>query len=172
MPSTDPYQVHDFTALFTILITAPLVLVGLIAYLGSRLAPKRLRSPGSRTPAAVCRDVAALSAAIALALYGWGCLQVAFLGRQGVGNACAEEAGGARVTAFHGDFVPLRIVCRVTGGDSFTVVVPDHLNTSIIVSLLLALACGAASLLLRLKQPVLPTAQKEGRPDGRNRLES
>lgn len=162
MPTTDPYQVHDFTVLLTILIAAPPVLIGLIVFLVSRLVPRRFRSSGPRTPAALCQDAAALCSAAALALYLWGCLQLAFLGRQGVGNACAEEAGGARVTAFHGDFVPLRLVCRTDAGDSFTVVVPDYVNPSLIALLLLSLVCGAAGLLLRRRRPAPSTAHTEG----------
>ncbi|GAA2419432.1 hypothetical protein [Streptomyces glaucus] len=166
---TDPYQVHDFTVLLTILIAAPPALIGLIAFLGARLAPRRFRSPGSRAPAAVLLDVTALCSAAVLALYLWGCLHVAFLGRQGVGNACAREADGARVAAFHGDFVPLRIVCRTDAGDSFTVVVPGYLNPSLAALLLLALACGAAGLLLRRKQLARSPAREGGRSRDQDR---
>ncbi|CAL9529235.1 hypothetical protein SUDANB176_04016 [Streptomyces sp. enrichment culture] len=162
MPASDPYQVHDYTVLFTILLAGPPALIGLAAYLASRLAPRQLRSRGLRTPAAVCRDAAALCSAAALALYLWGCLHLVALERQEVGNACAKEADGVRVAAFHGDFVPLRLVCRTDAGNRFTVVVPDYINPSVAVLLLLAVACAATGLLLRREQHARRTAQKEG----------
>ncbi|WP_240499218.1 hypothetical protein [Streptomyces prasinus] len=151
--ASDPYQTHGFTALFTVLLAGLPALIGLVAYLASRLMPERLCSRGLRTPAAVCRDLALLCSAAALALYMWGCLHLLLLDRQGVGNACAKQSGGVRVAAFHGDFVPLRMVCRTDAGSVFTVVVPDYVNPSVAVLLLLVVTCATAGLLLHRAQP-------------------
>lgn len=152
----DPYRTHDFTALVSILLLGLSALLGLFVYLCSRLTGRRLRA---YTPPAVWRDVSLVSVTASLALYVWGCLQLVFVERQEVGNACAEGAGGVRVAAFHGDFVPLRLVCRTDDGRSFTALVPDYINPSIAVLLLLALACAVASVLLHRKQ--LTASRKE-----------
>lgn len=96
VPVSDPYQVHDFT----VLLAGLPGLLGLAAYLVSRLTPGRLRSLALRTPAEVCRDLAALCSAAVLALYLWGCLPLLFLDRQDIGNACAEESDGVRAVAW------------------------------------------------------------------------
>ncbi|MGW0499508.1 hypothetical protein ACWD0Z_29995 [Streptomyces sp. NPDC003007] len=145
----DPYRTHDFTALLSILIVGSAALLGVFVYLCSRLTGQRLRA--YTLPAVWC-DVSLLSATGSLALYMWGCLELVFVERQEVGNACAEEAGGNRVAAFHGDLIPLRLVCRTDDGQSFTVLVPDYINPSIAALLLIALACAAASVLLHRRQ--------------------
>ncbi|MCD7445280.1 hypothetical protein K4B79_44760 [Streptomyces lincolnensis] len=159
MPAPDPYQVHDYAVLSTILIAGAPALLGLLAYLGACLAPRRLRA---HRPATALRDTGLLCAAAALAVYLWGCLHVVFLERQEIGNRCAQVAGGVRVAGFHGDFVPLRLVCRTDDGRDLTVVIPAYVNPSTAVLLLLALACaGAAALLARRARTA---SRKEPRP--------
>lgn len=149
MPLSDPYQPHDFTTLFTIVITGLAELIGLATYLGSRLTRQKLRA---RTPSAAWRDLSLLTVAASLAVYLWGCLHVLFLERQDIGTACAKKAEGIRVAAFHGDFLPLRLVCRTDAGHSYTVIIPGYLNPAGAVLLLSALACGITSLLCLLRQ--------------------
>ncbi|MFJ4782814.1 hypothetical protein [Streptomyces sp. NPDC088794] len=149
MPVSDPYQVHNYTVLSTIMIAGVAALLGLAVYLGSRLTGQNLRA---YSPPTVWRDLSLLTATTSLALYLWGCLHIVFLERQEVGNECAKKAGGIRVAAFHGDFVPLQLVCRTDADRSFTVVIPDYINPSIAVLLLSALACGITSILLHRKR--------------------
>ncbi|MFI9171422.1 hypothetical protein [Streptomyces lincolnensis] len=159
MPAPDPYQVHDYAVLSTILIAGAPALLAAVAYLGASLAPRRLRA---HRPATALRDAGLLCSAAALALYLWGCLHVVFLERQEIGNRCAQVSGGVRVAGFHGDFVPLRLVCRTDDGRDLTVVVPSYLNPSIAVLLLLALACAGTAVLLQLGRRT--ASRKERRP--------
>ncbi|MFD4597379.1 hypothetical protein ACFWPQ_05005 [Streptomyces sp. NPDC058464] len=158
MPMSDPYQAPDFTVLVTVLFTGLAALLGLAGYLASRLTRQNL---GSRTPPTVWREMSLTAVTGSLALYLWGCLHLVFLERQEIGNECAKKAEGVRVAAFHGDFVPLRLVCRTDADRSYTVVVPGYLNPSLAVLLLLALACAITAAVLHRRQR---TAKTEERP--------
>ncbi|MEU9347239.1 hypothetical protein AB0D74_39165 [Streptomyces sp. NPDC048278] len=158
MPMSDPYQTPDFTVLVTVLFTGLAALTGLAGYLVSRLTRQHL---ATRTPPTVWRDLSLTAVAGSLALYLWGCLHLVLLERQEIGNECAKRAEGVRVAAFHGDFVPLRLVCRTDADRSYTVVVPGYLNPSLAVLLLLALACAVTAAVLHRKQR---TAKTEERP--------
>lgn len=159
MPASDPYQVHNITALTAIMLAGPAVLFGLVIYLCSSLARLRRRSL-----AAAYGNLALLSLAASVALYLWGCVHVVFRERQEIGNECAEAAGSGtrRVEAFHGDFVPLQLVCRTEGGGTHTVLIPDYTNPSIAIALSLALVFGITATLLHRKQRVSDMAGKEG----------
>ncbi|MER0241164.1 hypothetical protein AAHZ94_03830 [Streptomyces sp. HSW2009] len=143
MSASDPYQTHDGTVLITVLLAGPVVLAGLVTYLCVTLMQRR-----RRPPAAACRDLALLSAAASLGLYLWGCLHVAFAERAEIARACVKAAGARRVESFHGDFVPLRMVCRAEGGGSHTVLVPGYTNPSVAVTLALAVVLGAVAAVL------------------------
>ncbi|GGY10914.1 hypothetical protein [Streptomyces tanashiensis] len=145
--ASDPYQGHDATVLLTVVLVGPLVLLGLLVYLCSRL-PRRRRPAGDLS--AAWRDLSLLAVACALALYLWGCLHLLFVDRQERGTECAKVDGvvrGRGAEAVTGDFVPLRLVCHMPGGRSHTVLVPEYINPSVAVLLLLALAGGLASVL-------------------------
>lgn len=157
---TDPYQLHNYTALSTIMLAGSPALLGLLAYLGSRLTPQLLRA---YAPPTVWRDLSLLATAGALALYLWGCLHLIFREREDVGHACDKEVGpdAPHMDAFHGDFIPLRIVCHTEDGHTYTPpVVPDYINPSIAVLLLLALAAGVTSAALHRKQRSTPSVRK------------
>ncbi|MFI8007568.1 hypothetical protein [Streptomyces sp. NPDC086010] len=161
LAASDPYQGHGFTALLTILIAGAAVLCAMAAHLGSRFM-RRARQ--ARTAASTWRDVTLLTTAGALALYLWGCLHLLLLDRQERGTRCAYVDGelhrpGAEATT--GDFVPLRLVCRMPDGTSHTAVVPEYINPTIAVLLLIALAAGTVSLLLHRRRHA--TQRKAGR---------
>ncbi|MFT2017033.1 hypothetical protein ACMA1D_14465 [Streptomyces sp. 796.1] len=149
MSASDPYQTHDVTVLTTVMLVGPVVLAGLVTYLCVALMQRRRRSP-----AAACRDLALLSAATSLGLYLWGCLHVAFTERPEIGRACAKAAGVRPVESFHGDFVPLRLVCRAEGGGSHTVLVPGYTNPSVAVTLALAVVLGVVAAVLYVRRGV------------------
>lgn len=134
------------------MIAGAAVLLGLTVYLFSRLAR---RGRTARTPPAAWRDLSLLALGASLALYLWGCLHLVLLDRQERGEECATVDGvlerpGADATT--GEFIPLRLVCRMPDGSSHTAVVPDYINPTIAVLLLLALACGVISVLLHRKR--------------------
>ncbi|MFT2017031.1 hypothetical protein ACMA1D_14455 [Streptomyces sp. 796.1] len=161
MPASDPYQIHDVAVLTAIMLAGPAALIGLVIYLCSSLMRFRRHS--------LCtayRDLCLSSLAASLALYLWGCAHVVFRERQEVGSECAKAAGAGarRVEAFHGDFVPLQLVCRTEGGGTYTVLIPDYINPSIVVTSSLALAFGIAAFLLHRRQLVSDGAGKEGKP--------
>ncbi|MFD3607807.1 hypothetical protein ACFWXA_07010 [Streptomyces atroolivaceus] len=161
LAASDPYQGHGFTALTVIMLAGTAALCGAVAFLCSRFT-RQNRS--ARTPVAVWRDLALLSSAGGLALYLWGCLHLYLLDRQDRGTRCAYVDGvlqrpGAEATV--GEFVPLRLVCRMPDGSSHTAVVPEYINPTIAVLLLLALAAGIVSLLLHRKRHA--THRKAGR---------
>ncbi|WP_329041423.1 hypothetical protein OHT61_25520 [Streptomyces sp. NBC_00178] len=159
--ASDPYQGHSFTALLAILIAGAAALCAIAVHLCSRLAR---RSRQARTPASTWRDVTLLASAGALALYLWGCLHLLLLDRQERGTRCAYVDGELQrpgAEAATGDFIPLRLVCRMPDGTSHTAVVPDYINPTIAVLLLLALGAGTVSLLLHRKRQA--TQRKAGR---------
>lgn len=161
MPASDPYQVHNIAALAAIMLAGPAALIGLVIYLCSSLT--RLRRHSLVT---AYRDLSLSSLAASLALYLWGCAHVVFRERQEIGNECGKAggAGARRVEAFHGDFVPLQLVCRTEGGGTHTVLIPDYINPSVAVTVSLALAFGIAAFLLHRRQLVSDGAGKEGKP--------
>ncbi|MEV0012233.1 hypothetical protein AB0M10_00070 [Streptomyces sp. NPDC051840] len=162
LAASDPYQGHSFVVLTTVLLAGTAVLCAAVAFLCSRLTA-RGRADG--TPATVWRDLALSASTAGLALYLWGCLHLYLLDRQDRGNRCAYVDGvlqrpGAEATV--GEFVPLRLVCRMPDGTSHTAVVPEYINPSVAVSLALALAAGGVSLMLHHKRQSTP--RKAGTP--------
>ncbi|KES06373.1 hypothetical protein BU52_15005 [Streptomyces toyocaensis] len=156
--ASDPWQGHDVTALFTVLLTGTAVLVGLTAYLCSRLTRQARRRS---TAATVWRDVSLAAVAAGLALYLWGLLHLLFLGDQEQAHVCERERppGTPALVGRRGDFLPLRLVCEASDGRDYSVVVPGYINPTLTVLLLLALVAAAASGLLHHKQHT-PTRKK------------
>ncbi|MEV5334882.1 hypothetical protein [Streptomyces werraensis] len=157
--ASDPWQGHDTTVLFALLFTGAPALIGLTAYLGSRLTR---RSRRLITPVRACRDASLAAVAVALALYLWGLLHVLVLEDQEQAHECERHRpeGGSDLVGRRGDFVPLRLVCEASDGRDYSVVVPGYINPSVTVLLVLALVAAAASGILHLKQRT-PTP-KEG----------
>ncbi|WP_405830549.1 MULTISPECIES: hypothetical protein [unclassified Streptomyces] len=94
------------------------------------------------------RDVALLCACGALAFYLWGCLHLLFLDETRQFDACLEAGGpakAARVDAFQGDFVPLRLLCHIDKGGSYSAGVPGYVNPVVAVLTLGAAATGAVA---------------------------
>ncbi|WP_405760542.1 hypothetical protein OG234_19775 [Streptomyces sp. NBC_01420] len=147
--ASDPWQGHDFAILFPVIIAGSLAGLGVLAFLGSRLTA---RARARRTAPAVWRDASLAAAGLALGLYVWGCLHVLFLEDQEQAEQCElhRPEGTPRLVGRRGDFIPLRLVCEASDGHDYSVVIPHYVNPSVAVLLLLALACGTASLLLHL----------------------
>ncbi|MET4641734.1 hypothetical protein ABZY10_00075 [Streptomyces sp. NPDC006539] len=157
--ASNPWQGHNFAVLLAVLLAGVPTLLGTAVYLCSRFTRQaRLR----RTPSAVWRDASLATAAVALALYVWGCLHVLFLEDQEQAEACERERpeGTPTLVGRRGDFIPLRLVCEASNGHDYSVVIPDYINPFIAVLLLFALACALVSVLLHLKQRT--TTRKKG----------
>lgn len=157
--ASGPWQGHDFAALFSILIAGAATVLGLAVYLCSRFS-RAARRP--RAPFAVWRDVSLATAGVALALYLWGCLHVLFLEDQEQAEECERQRpeGTPTLVGLRGDFIPLRLVCEASDGRDYSIVIPDYINPTVAVLLLLALACALTSALLHQKQRT--TTRKKG----------
>ncbi|MFJ8701369.1 hypothetical protein [Streptomyces ardesiacus] len=156
--AADPWQGHDTTVLFTVLLVATPSLVALLAYLCSRFTG---RARPRRTPARVWRDVSLAAVAAGLAVYLWGLLNLLFLGDQEQAQECERhKPDGAVLVGRRGDFVPLRLVCEVAEGRDYSVVVPGYVNPTLTVVLVLALLGAAVSAFLHHRQRT--PAQKKG----------
>ena len=125
----------------------PIAVVGLLVFLAASLTPQRRRQA---TLATRWRDTSLLFATAALALYTFGCLDIAFrYGGEG-GESCVtgeDVVKGVRLAKVDGDLVPLQVVCHLTDGRTFDLIVPAFLNPAVAVLLLLALGAGIASAL-------------------------
>ncbi|MET7552352.1 MULTISPECIES: hypothetical protein [unclassified Streptomyces] len=149
--ASDPWQGHNFAILSTVLVAGALTGLGIVAFLCSRLTRQ---ARDRRTPSAVWRDASLAATATALALYLWGCLHVLFLEDQEQAEQCElhRPEGTPTLIGRRGDFIPLRLVCEASDGRDYSVVIPDYINPSIAVLLLLTLACIFVSVFLHLKQ--------------------
>ncbi|WHM37438.1 hypothetical protein [Streptomyces sp. BPTC-684] len=157
--ASNPWQGHNNTALFTILLVGAAILISLIGYLASRLARETRRQ---YTPITAWRDASLLAAAAALAVYLWGCLHVVFLEDQEQAEACElhRPAGTPTLVGRRGDFIPLRLVCEASNGHDYSVVIPGYINPSVATLLLLALAGALTAAVLHYKQRT--TTRKKG----------
>jgi len=157
--TSNPWQGHNFAVLFSVLITGTVTVLGLTVYLCSRFT----RQAGRRyTSSAAWRDVSLATVAVALALYLWGCLHVLFLEDQEQAEECERERpeGTPTLVGRRGDFIPLRLVCEASNGRDYSVVIPDYINPSLAVLLLLAFACALTSAVLHHKRRT--TTRKKG----------
>ncbi|MEU5438795.1 hypothetical protein AB0G73_36455 [Streptomyces sp. NPDC020719] len=148
--ASNPWQGHNSTALFTILLVGAAILISLIGYLASRLVEARRQY----TPVTAWRDASLLAAAAALGLYLWGCLHVVFLEDQEQAEACElhRPAGTPTLVGRRGDFIPLRLVCEASNGHDYSVVIPSYINPSVALLLLLALIGALTATVLHCKQ--------------------
>ncbi|MEU9731202.1 hypothetical protein [Streptomyces sp. NPDC048002] len=149
--ASDPWQGHNSTALFTLVLTVTPTLIGLTTYLCSRMTPSARRR---RTPVRTWRDVSLAAIALGLALYLWGLLHILFTDDRAQAQECERRRpdGIPALVGRRGDFVPLRLVCEASDGHDYSVVVPGYINPSLVVLLLLALIAAAASVLLHHKR--------------------
>lgn len=149
--ASNPWQGHNFAALFPILIAGAATLLGLTGYLCSRFTRHARRR---YTPFAVSRDLSLATVAAALALYLWGCLHVLFLEDQEQAEECERQRpdGIPRLVGLRGDFIPLRLVCEASDGHDYSIIIPDYINPTIALLLLLALACALTSAVLHHQQ--------------------
>ncbi|MBT3167224.1 hypothetical protein HTV80_29630 [Streptomyces sp. Vc74B-19] len=142
--ASDPWQGHDGTVLFALLLPGTPALIGLTAYLGSRLAKRARRRI---TPVRALRDASLTAVTVALALYLWGLLHVLLLDGQEQARECERHRpeGVPELVGRRGDFVPLRLVCEASDGRDYSVVIPGYINPSVTVLLVLALVAAVAS---------------------------
>ncbi|WP_249025494.1 hypothetical protein [Streptomyces sparsogenes] len=141
------------------MIAGAATLLSLAGYLCSRFTqPARRRY----TPFTVWRDLSLTAVAAALALYLWGCLHVLFLEDQEQAEACERQRpdGIPRLVGRRGDFIPLRLVCEASNGRDYSVIIPDYINPTIALLLLVALACALTSAVLHRRQRT--TTRKKG----------
>ncbi|MFH8450927.1 hypothetical protein ACH4CD_16970 [Streptomyces fungicidicus] len=145
--------------LLTLLLTGAPALIGLVAYLCSRPAPRARRRS---TPARAWRDVSLAAVAAGLALYLWGLLHILFLDDREQARECERQrpAGTPALVGRRGDFLPLRLVCEGSDGHDYSVVVPGYINPSLTVLLSLALIAAVASGLLHRKRRT-PTRKED-----------
>ncbi|MFC5147665.1 hypothetical protein [Streptomyces aureoversilis] len=150
--ASDPWQEHNFAALLAILIAGTATLLGLAGYLCSRLTRQARRGC---TPVRLWRDLSLLTAAVALAVYLWGCLHLLFLEDQELAERCERQrpAGTPTLVGRRGDFIPLRLVCEASNGHDYSVVIPGYINPAVALLLLLALTCALISVVLHSDPP-------------------
>ncbi|MCC3650907.1 hypothetical protein LIX60_05325 [Streptomyces sp. S07_1.15] len=86
-----------------------------------------------------------------IALYLWGCLHLLFLEDQEQAEECERRRpeGAPTLVGHRGDFIPLRLICESSNGRDYSVIIPDYVNPSIAVLMLLALLSAAASGIFR-----------------------
>ncbi|MFE5255890.1 hypothetical protein [Streptomyces coelicoflavus] len=136
---------HNGLVLIALIAGGTVAVVALAVYLGSAFTERRRRA---YTLVTRWRDLGLLFATMALALYVWGCLRIFLLyGKEG-GEDCftlSDLRKGVKLNTATGDFVPLRLVCHMSDGHSFSIIIPDFVNPTVAVLLLLALACGTIS---------------------------
>ncbi|WP_149825526.1 hypothetical protein [Streptomyces tailanensis] len=157
--TSDPWQEHSPGVLLILLLTGAATLLGLTVYLCSQFARHARRR---YTPFAVWRDMSLAAVAVALALYLWGCLHLLFLEDEKQGEPCERQRpeGISKLVGRRADFIPLRLVCEASNGRDYSVVIPDYINPSVAVLLLLGLVCAVVSAVLHHKQRT--TTRKKG----------
>nr|WSX47627.1 hypothetical protein OG409_00725 [Streptomyces sp. NBC_00974] len=134
---------HDPVALLFVILFCFVALAACGVYL---IAATTRRGGLADTVWGPWRDVALLCACGALTLYLWGCLHLLFLDETRQFAACLEAGGpqkAARVDAFEGDFVPLRLLCHIDKGGSYSAGVPGYVNPVVAVTMIGAVATGA-----------------------------
>lgn len=132
-------------AVLFILLIGVLVVICLIGYLGSSLARREETALGGRL---WLRAGAVLSTCAAICVYLWGALHVAFMEDVNMRQACVKAGGKAKasqVDGYEASYIPLRFVCRVAEGGSYSAAVPAWINPALGVLVPLALITGVAS---------------------------
>ncbi|MFF1411557.1 hypothetical protein ACFVX6_17515 [Streptomyces sp. NPDC058289] len=107
------------------------------------------RHAGSRPTWLLWRAVASLGMAFGFAMYLWGLLHVALLDETAQFEACMKAGGTenvARVDAFEGEYVPLRLMCRVDEGGSYGAAVPGYVNPAVVMLAFGTLVAGGVAL--------------------------
>ncbi|MFJ8662342.1 hypothetical protein [Streptomyces sp. NPDC093795] len=142
--ASDPWQGHEPGVLLVLLFVGPAILMGLIVYLCSRLAPDNLRR---YTPHRACRDLSLAAVASGVALYTWGLLHLFLTERQEQGQECElrRPGGEGALVGLRGDFLPLRLVCETSYGSGYEVVVPGYINPAFAFLLWIAFVAAVAS---------------------------
>ncbi|WP_406727887.1 hypothetical protein WJ438_29315 [Streptomyces sp. GD-15H] len=127
-----------------VLLVGLLVVVSLIAYLCSSVA-RREQLPG--TGRLWFRAGIVLSVCAAVCVYLWGVLHMPSDEGVYLRKACVKaggEAKAARVDSYETSFVPLRFVCRIDEGGSYSPI-PPWINPAVGALASLALITGAAA---------------------------
>ncbi|MFE2438832.1 hypothetical protein [Streptomyces sp. NPDC059409] len=144
--------------LFTVMLAGAPTLIGLMVYLCSRFTRQARRRA---TPARMWRDVSLAGFAASIALYLWGLLHVLFLEDQEQAEECERQRpdGAPVLVGRRGDFIPLRLVCELSDGRDYSVVIPDYINPSLTMLLLFTLLSAVVFGFLHHKQRT-PTRKK------------
>ncbi|MFE6285606.1 hypothetical protein [Streptomyces sp. NPDC057877] len=151
---------HNGLVLVSVVMGGLVAVVALAVYLGSAVTRRRRRAA---TPATRWRDLSLLFATASLALYVWGCLHVFLRAGKAGGEDCftlSDLERGVTLREAEGDFLPLRLVCHMSDGRSFPIVVPDYVNPSIAVLLPLAGMAAVTSAVLQRRQVNPPRRER------------
>ncbi|MFE9799957.1 hypothetical protein ACFYP6_13900 [Streptomyces goshikiensis] len=154
------YSGHDIGVLLAVILLCFLALAVCGVYL---IVSATRRGGQADTTWGQWRYVALLCACGALGFYLWGCSHLLFLDETRQFEACLEAGGpekAARVNAFVGDFIPLRLLCRTDGGGSYSAGVPGYVNPVVAVLTLGTAAAGAYATSLRAQ------LRKKSAPEG------
>ncbi|WP_330296125.1 hypothetical protein [Streptomyces sp. NBC_00503] len=150
---------HDPGVLLSVVL---LCFVGLAVCGGYLIVSTSRRGGRANTAWGKWRDVALVCACGALAFYLWGCLHLLFLDETRQFTACLEAGGpekAARVDAFVGDFIPLRLQCHIRGGGSYSAGVPGYVNPIVAVLTLGAVATAACATAARAQLKKMSTME-------------
>ncbi|MEV6398872.1 hypothetical protein AB0M39_29500 [Streptomyces sp. NPDC051907] len=137
--------------LLMIILVGLITAAGLFGYGGSTLAR---RGDGRSGTGGLLRSLAAFAGAATAALYVWGSLHLlgAFLDTEGMGATTFQEcldAGGAekaaKVDGYEVEYLPIRYVCRIDEGGSYTAAVPGYVNPAMLASAASAVALAVAA---------------------------
>ncbi|MER5214213.1 hypothetical protein ABT063_27480 [Streptomyces sp. NPDC002838] len=148
LAASDPYEGHNYFVLLAIMLLAgPAALLALAGYAAA--AGRRWREG---RPGALWECCAALALAASIAVYMWGCLHLMFVDDRNMVEECAKAGGedkARQVDGYIGEFVPLRFICHMPNGRSYTAIVPDYINPTAAAFLLLMACCICMSVIQR-----------------------
>ncbi|MEO3978660.1 hypothetical protein [Streptomyces sp. CAU 1734] len=135
---------HPIAVLAIVLFGLIAILMGLV-YLCVTLAARRAKP---RTAAEKWRAGSVACVCAAIALYVWGALHLVLLDETAQSESCRNTGGpqqAARVDGYIGEYVPLRLVCHISEGGSYTTAVPGYVNPGVAILVLAALVTGGVA---------------------------
>ncbi|MFF2526009.1 hypothetical protein [Streptomyces liangshanensis] len=160
--ASDAASGFNSIAVLFILLLGLLLVICLIGYLGSALTHRKESSLGHRL---WLRAGAVLSTCAAICVYLWGALHVAFMEDLNMRQACVAAGGetkASQVDGYEASYLPLRFVCHIGGGGSYSAAVPSWINPALGILLPLALITGVTSAVTRedLRRSAAPSPQQ------------
>ncbi|GAA1895704.1 hypothetical protein GCM10009716_02220 [Streptomyces sodiiphilus] len=144
--SADRFATHSPAVLLGLILAGPVAVAVCAVFLCSSWAQ---RGGPPKTADARWRDLAVLCGAGSVACYTWGVIQLVFTTGDSAFNACMEVVGRDRMTAvdgYEGQYIPLRLVCSMSDGTSYTAGVPGYVNPVVAVLALAAVMSAGLAL--------------------------